>query len=186
VSPRQTATERYDPSRHDTSQFQSGNEALDRWLHRYAGQSQRRDAARTFVVTHASVVIGYYALLAGELDRNEAAERTRKGMSRHYPIPVAILARLAVDHRQQNRGLGATLLQDALRRVTLASEQLAVRAVLVHAIDEPAARFYQHFGFRALSATPEGDETTTSPLSACRVVRRAGGRAALGVRAGCR
>jgi GNAT superfamily N-acetyltransferase len=89
-------------------------------------------------------VIGYYALLAGELAHNEATVQARKGMSRHYPIPVAILARLAVDHRHQNRGLGATLLRDALRRATLASEQLAVRAVVVHAIDEPAVCFYEH------------------------------------------
>ena len=160
------ATERYDPSRHDTSEFQCGNEALDRWLVRYAGQSERRDAARTFVVTDAGVVIGYYALLAGELDHADATEQTRKGMSRHYPIPVAILARLAVDHRHQNRGLGATLLRDALRRVTLASEQLAVRAVVVHAIDQAAVGFYEHFGFRALSATPRTLMVTLAELRA--------------------
>jgi predicted N-acetyltransferase YhbS len=166
VSPARAATERYDPSRHDSSEFQSGNQALDRWLVRYAGQSERRDAARTFVLTDTGVVIGYYALLAGELDRAQATERTRKGMSRHYPIPVAILARLAVDHRHQNRGLGATLLQDALRRVTLASEQLAVRAVVVHAVDQPAARFYEHFGFRAMSATPRTLMVTLAELRA--------------------
>jgi GNAT superfamily N-acetyltransferase len=166
VSPPRAATERYDPSRHDTSQFLCGNDALDRWLHRYAGQSERRDAARTFVITDADAVIGYYALLAGELDHAQATERTRMGMSRHYPIPVAILARLAVDHRHQNRGLGATLLHDALRRVTLASDQLAVRAVVVHAIDQPAARFYEHFGFRALSATPRTLMVTLAELRA--------------------
>jgi GNAT superfamily N-acetyltransferase len=166
VSPPRTATERYDPSRHDSSQFQSGNQALGRWFSRYAGQSERRDAARTFVLTDTGVVIGYYALLAGELDHGHATERTRKGMSRHYPIPVAILARRAVDHRHQNRGLGATLLQDALRRVTLASEQLAVRAVVVHAIDEPAARFYEHFGFRAMSTTPRTLMVTLAELRA--------------------
>lgn len=160
------ATERYDPSRHDTSDFESGNEALDRWLVRYAGQSERRDAARTFVVTAAGAVIGYYALLAGELDHGVATDQTRKGMSRHYPIPVAILARLAVDRRHQNRGLGAALLRDALRRVAVASEQLAVRAVVVHAIDAPAVRFYQHFGFRALSTTPRTLMVTLAELNA--------------------
>jgi predicted N-acetyltransferase YhbS len=108
------------------------------------------------------VVIGYYGLLAGELDHGQATERTRQGTSRHYPIPVAILARLAVDHRHQNRGLGATLLRDALGRVTLASEQLAVRAVVVHAID----RFYEHFGFRALSASPRSLMVTLAELRA--------------------
>ena len=166
MSPPRAATERYDPSRHDTSEFQSGNEALDRWLVRYAGQSERRDAARRFVITDAGVVIGYYALLAGELDHGQATTRTRKGMSRRYPIPVAILARLAVDHRHQARGLGATLLRDALRRVTLASEQLAVRAVVVHAVDDRAARFYEHFGFRALSATPRTLMVTLAELRA--------------------
>ena len=88
------------------------------------------------VVMDASAVIGYYALLAGELDHGEATKHTRKGMSRHYPIAVAILARLAVDRRPQHRGLGAMLLRDALERVVLASEQLAVRAVVVHATDQ--------------------------------------------------
>ena len=166
MSPPRTATERYDPSRHDSSHFRSGNEALDRWIVRYAGQSERRDAARTFVVADAGLVVGYYALLAGELDHGHATERTHKGMSRHYPIPVAILARLAVDHRHQNRGLGATLLQDALRRVALASEQLAVRAVVVHAVDESATRFNQHFGFRGLSATPRTLMITLAELRA--------------------
>jgi len=166
VSSPPAATERYDPAHHDASKFESGNEAFDRWLHRYAGQSERRDAARTFVIADAGAVIGYYALLAGELDHHQATEQTRKGMSRHYPIPVAILARLAVDHRHQHRGLGATLLRDALRRVTLASEQLAVRAVIVHAIDEPAARFYEHFGFRSLSATPRTLMVTLAELRA--------------------
>lgn len=161
-----SATERYDPSRHDTSAFESANEALDRWLVRYAGQSERRDAARTFVVADAGVVIGYYALLAGELDHGEATEQTRKGMSRQYPIAVAILARLAVDRRHQRRGLGATLLCDALRRVAVASEQLAVRAVVVHAIDEQAALLYEHFGFRALSASPRTLMVTLAELRA--------------------
>lgn len=148
------ATARYDPSGHDISGFESGSEALDRWLIRYAGQSERRDAARTFVITDDGRVIGYYALLAGELDHDEATAHTRQGMSRHYPIPVAILARLAVDHRHQGRGLGAALLSDALRRIARASEQLAVRAVVVHAIDDGAVLFYERFGFRALSGTP--------------------------------
>jgi GNAT superfamily N-acetyltransferase len=166
VSSPPSATERYDPSRHDTSDFASGNEALDRWLIRYAGQSERRDAARTFVLTDAEAVIGYYALLAGELDHGQATAPTRKGMSRHYPIPVAILARLTVDARHQHRGLGATLLRDALRRVAVASEQLAVRAIVVHAIDDPATLFYEHFGFRALSATPRTLMITVAELRA--------------------
>jgi GNAT superfamily N-acetyltransferase len=166
VSAPAAATKRYDTTHHDASRFESGNEALDRWLHRYAGQSERRDAARTFVIADAGVVIGYHALVAGELDHGQATPQTRHGMSRHYPLPVAVLARLAVDRRHQHRGLGAALLRDALRRVTLASEHLAVRAVVVHAIDEPAARFYEHFGFRALTATPRTLMVTLAELRA--------------------
>jgi len=103
---------------------------------------------------------------AGELDHGQATPQTRQGVSRHYPIPVAVLARLAVDHRHQHRGLGAALLRDALRRVTLASEQLAVRAVVVHAIDERAEHFYEHFGFRSLRATPRTLMVTLTELRA--------------------
>lgn len=166
MSSPQARTDRYDPSRHDTSRFESGNDALDRWLSRYAGQSQRRDAARTFVVADGRQVLGYYAMLAGELDHDQATASTRKGMSRHYPIPVAIVARLAVDRRHHRQGLGAVLLRDALQRAATASEQLAVRAVVVHAIDDQAASFYQHFGFRALGSTPRTLMVTLAEIRA--------------------
>jgi predicted N-acetyltransferase YhbS len=147
-------TERYDAARHDVARFRRGNEVLDRWLVRYAGQNQRRDAARTFVAAADKQVYGYYTLLAGQLDHREATAETSEGLSRHFPIPVAILARLAVDADRQGQGIGAALLNDALARVVRASEQVAVRAVVVHAIDEHAAEFYERFGFRALSAAP--------------------------------
>ncbi len=148
-------TERYDPARHDTSGFSCGNELLDRWLARSAGQNQRRDAARTFVaVTSEDVVYGYYTLVAGQLAHQEATAQARKGLSRHFPIPVAILARLAIDSGRQGHGYGAALLNDALVRVCRASEEVAVRAVVVHAVDESAAAFYGRFGFRALKETP--------------------------------
>ncbi|MGH7194870.1 MAG: GNAT family N-acetyltransferase, partial [Candidatus Saccharimonadales bacterium] len=80
---------------------------------------------------------------------------TSKGLSRHFPIPAAILARLAVDVGHQGQGIGAALLNDALVRVVRASEEVAVRAVVVHAVDGIAASFYERFGFGALSATPQ-------------------------------
>lgn len=166
MSAASTRTERYDSSRHDASGFDCGNEVLDRWLARYAGQSDRRDAARTFVITDAGAVIGYYTLLAGELAHDKGTAQARQGMSRYYPIPVAILARLAVDHRYQDRGVGAALLRDALQRVAAASAELAIRAVVVHAIDERAALFYKHFGFRSLSATPRTLMVTLAELRA--------------------
>jgi GNAT superfamily N-acetyltransferase len=149
-------TERYDAAHHDITAFSCGNELLDRWLVRYAGQNQRRDAARTFVAaTTDHRVYGYYTLIAGQLDHHEATAETSKGLSRHFPIPAAILARLAVDAGHQGQGIGAALLNDALMRVVRASEEVAVRAAVVHAVDETAASFYERFGFRALSSTPQ-------------------------------
>lgn len=158
-------TERYDAARHDVATFSCGNELLDRWLTRYAGQNQRRDAARTFVAaTTEQRVYGYYTLLAGQLDHDEATSETSKGLSEQFPIPVAILARLAVDVSQQGEGIGAALLSDALGRVAHASEEVAVRAVVVHAVNESAAAFYGRFGFRALSTTPKTLMVTLTAL----------------------
>lgn len=145
-------TERYDAARHDVTGFRCGNELLDRWLVRYASQNQRRDAARTFVAADGvQTVYGYYTLLAGQIDHHEATPETSKGLSQHFPIPIAILARLAVDVGRQGQGVGAALLNDALVRVVRASEQVAIRAVVVHAIDERASSYYERFGFQALS-----------------------------------
>jgi GNAT superfamily N-acetyltransferase len=161
-----TGTEPFDPASHDVSGFSSGNELLDRWLVRYAGQNERRDAARTFVASHEGLVHGYYTLVAGQLEYAEATPEARKGLSRHFPIPVAILARLAVDAGHHGKGIGASLLNDALHRVVRASEQVAVRAVVIHAIDNNAASFYEHFGFRPLGTTPQTLMTMLAMLRA--------------------
>jgi predicted N-acetyltransferase YhbS len=155
VSTQFSGTERYDSARHDTSGFNCGNELLDRWLIRYAGQNERQDAARTFIATtDGRSVYGYYTLVVGQLEHDEATLQARKSLSRSFPVPVAILARLAIDASQHAQGLGAALLDDALGRVCRASEQVAVRAVVAHAIDESTATFYERFGFKALSTTP--------------------------------
>ena len=168
-------TERYDAAGHDVSGFSCGNELLDRWLIRYAGQNERRDAARTFVATtDGRSVYSYYTLVAGQVEHNEATPETSKGLSRQFPIPVAILARLAVDSSQQGHGIGVALLNDALIRV-YASEQVAVRAVVVHAVDENAVSFYERFGFLALSTAPR---TLMITLAALRSAGHACHRAA--------
>jgi GNAT superfamily N-acetyltransferase len=167
VTPDFAGTERFDPTRHDVKGFRCGDELLDRWLGRYAGQNQRRDAARTFVAaTRDRRVFGYYTLLAGQLDHHDATHETSKGLSPHFPIPIAILARLAVDVSQQGRGIGALLLSDALTRIVRASDEVAVRAVVVHAINSDAGRFYERFGFASLSATPQTLMTTLDALRA--------------------
>ena len=159
--------ERFDPAGHDTADFDCGNELLNRWLSRRAGQSDRRDAARTFVIAGGrGAVLGYYTLVAGQLEHEHATAAVRKGQSPHFPIPIALLARLAVDRRQQGQGIGAALLRDALSRVQVASAEVAVRAVVVHAIDDRAAAFYRRFGFRALASQPRTLMVTLSELRA--------------------
>lgn len=165
MSAKSALTERYDPTRHDVAGFACGSEPLDRWLLRYAGQGERRDATRTFVATGPdSAVRGYYTLLAGQVEHAEATAAVRMGLSRHFPIPVAILARLAVDARSQGEALGARLLGDALERVCRAAQEVAVRAVVVHAIDDTAVGFYERFGFRGLSAAPRTLMVTLAEL----------------------
>ncbi len=167
MSAESRGTERFDPARHDVAAFDCGSELLNRWLTRYAGQSERRDAARTFVAAGpGKSVVGYYTLLAGQLQHEAATAAVRRGQSQHFPIPIALLARLAVDSNHQGKGLGAELLADALSRVQLASAQVAVRAVVVHAVDEEAAGFYERFGFRALTSTPRTLMVTLSDLRA--------------------
>ena len=121
---------------------------LDEWLLRHATQAQASGSARTFVVTDNDRVAGYFSLTVGQVDSLDAPERIRKGMGR-YPIPVLILARLAVARQDQGRGIGFGLLQDAIRRTLLVSEQAGIRALLTHPIDDAAARFYTRFGFIA-------------------------------------
>lgn len=93
-------------------------------------------------------VAGYYSLTVGQIDTLEAPERVRKGMGQ-YPIPVIILARLAVDRDHQGRGLGWSLLQDAILRAVAVSEQAGIRALLTHPIDADAEVFYRRFGFES-------------------------------------
>jgi GNAT superfamily N-acetyltransferase len=148
VTPRLTATAPFDRQAHRVEAFNCGQQTLDHWLRAYAGQSQYRDAARTFITTEADgTVAGYYTLVAAQVEHAQASAGVRRGLSRHFPIPVALLARLAVATPHQGRGLGRSLLLDALQRVLRASDELAIRAVIVDALDERAASFYRAFGF---------------------------------------
>lgn len=137
-----------DRKRHRLETFHCGNPTLDRWLHAYAGQSQRADVARTYVATGSEQeVVGYYTLVAGQVEHAEATDAVRKSVSRHFPVPVGLIARLAVANDEQGKGLGTDLVRDALRRMLAASEQIGIRAALVHAIDDDAAAFYRRLGF---------------------------------------
>lgn len=109
--------------------------------------------ARTFVVCDADRVAGYFSLTVGQIDTREAPERVRRGMGQD-PIPLVILARLAVDLDYQGQGLGVSLLQDAVRRTIAIAEHAGIRALLTHPIDADAEAFYRRFGFES---TPENE-----------------------------
>jgi GNAT superfamily N-acetyltransferase len=133
---------------HDVAQFDCGSAPLNNYLRRFALSNNAAGSARTYVACEdeRARVIGYYSLCAGSIDKATAAERVSKGMPSH-PIPVILLARLAVEQGRQGQGLGAALLKDALRRCLNAADSIGIRAVLVHAKDAQAADFYAHFGF---------------------------------------
>jgi GNAT superfamily N-acetyltransferase len=134
-------------SAHRLDDFHCGQPTLDDWLVRHARQANASGSARTFVVTTgADAVVGYFALTVGQIDTLETPERIRQGMGR-YPLPVVVLARLAVDQGSQGLGVGVGLLKDAIRRTLLIADQAGIRAMLTHPIDAPAAAFYRRFGF---------------------------------------
>jgi GNAT superfamily N-acetyltransferase len=133
---------------HDTGSFDSGVEALDTYLKRYARQTQKREGARTYVVLEANQVIAFYTIVFGAIAWNDAPEHVRKGLGK-YPIPIMMLGRLAVDKGWAGKGLGNSLLLDALQRALAASEIAGLRAVVVDAKDDHAKRFYEKHGFRS-------------------------------------
>ena len=137
--------------RHLLDTFDCGNPALNEWLVRYARQAHASGSARTDVIVDDQRIAGYFSLAVGQIDSLEVPDRVRKGMG-NYPIPVVILARLAVSMVDQGSGLGVGLLQDAIRRTLVVADQAGVRALLTHPIDEAAARFYMRFGFEASPA----------------------------------
>ena len=131
---------------HITDGFNCGEPSLDDWLKRRALPNQLAGASRSFVVTDAQMrVRGYYALAAGVVSRGVATGGVRRNMP--DPSPVLVLARLAVDRAVQGHHLGAALLQDAVNRALSVSRDAGVRALLVHALDDRARKFYRHFGF---------------------------------------
>lgn len=133
--------------RHDLSAFRSGEPALDDWLRHRAQKSQQSGAARTYVVASEHRVVGYYSLAVGAVGRAEVPGRVRRKMAE--PVPVMLLARLAIEQSRQGRGLGRGLLKDAVLRTLQAADIAGIRAMLVHAISDDAKRFYQYFGFQA-------------------------------------
>lgn len=129
---------------HDLTPFGSGVASLDDWLRRRARANQVSGASRTFVLCDGETVIGYYALASGAVSVAEATGRLRRNMP--DPIPVAILARLAVRSDRQGRGLGRALFRDAVFRVLNAAGAIGIRGLLVHAVSDEARAFYVGLG----------------------------------------
>jgi GNAT superfamily N-acetyltransferase len=130
---------------HNLDSFCSGVSSLDDWLKRRARANQASGASRTFVVSDGGRALGYHALASGAVSTAGATGRFRRNMPE--PIPVAVLARLAVDQTRQKQGLGRALFQDAAVRVLHAADTLGIRGIIVHAISEDARRFYVALGF---------------------------------------
>jgi GNAT superfamily N-acetyltransferase len=138
---------------HTVEQFTCGQAELDRFLIRHALQAQQANSSQTYVALSDGDVVGFYTMVAGEVRHADAPERVVKGMPRH-PIPVLVLARLAVHIKAQGRGLGAALLLDALGRALQVADVVGIRALVVHAKDEQAIAFYRHFGFMPSPTDP--------------------------------
>jgi GNAT superfamily N-acetyltransferase len=141
---------------HARDDFDCGNAALNEWLDRHALVSQASGGSRVYVTTESgsAVVVGYYALAAAQVESEDAHSRLAKGQPQHRPIPVVLLARLAVDRRHQGRGVGRSLLLDAMVRVASAAERIGVRAMVVHAKNDDARAWYTGFGFEPSPTDP--------------------------------
>lgn len=145
-------------SSHDVSRFDCGKVPLNDWLKHTALRAEAR-SARCYVVLRRQSAIGFYCLAAGAVEHSGAPRKLRHNLPN--PTPVVIIGRLAVDKEYQGKGLGRALLQDALLRITKASELVGARAVLVHAVDQEAVPFYARYGFKSF---PFGRQTLYLPI----------------------
>ena len=130
---------------HHVGSFSCGEPTLDLWLERRALANQTSGASRTFVTCRGAAVQGYYALAAGSVDRRAAPRRLRRNMA--DPVPVVVLARLAVTASEHGSGLGRALVRDAVRRIRAAASEIGIAAILVHALNDRSRRFYLTCGF---------------------------------------
>lgn len=138
---------------HAVESFTCGQPELDRFLTRHALQAQQSNSSQTYLALNGAEVVGFYTLVAGQVEHIDAPPRVAKGMPRH-PIGLMVLARLAVHSSMQGRGLGSGLLLDAMSRTLQVADIVGVRALAVHAKDHQAAEFYRHFGFEPSPTDP--------------------------------
>jgi len=140
-----------------TANFQCGNAAMNDYIRRYASQDVRRNVARVFVATpehDSQQLAGFFTLSAGSVNCSDLPVSLSKKLPR-YPVPVALIGRLAVDEEFQGHGLGSIMLSDACQKIAQASAVLAVAGIIVDAKDDAAISFYNHFGFVQLPGSPD-------------------------------
>jgi len=138
---------------HHVDLFDCGQEALNRFLVRYAFQNQQAEASQTYVALVGDEVVGFSTLVVAQVEYDDAPQRLGKGLAKH-PIPLMLLARLAIATSWQGKGLGSGLLKDAMLRTLQAADIAGIRAIAVHAKDDDARTFYERFGFAAAPTDP--------------------------------
>ncbi|HVY35194.1 MAG TPA: GNAT family N-acetyltransferase [Caulobacteraceae bacterium] len=138
---------------HAVEAFDCGKEPLNRFLVQFALPNQQANASQTYVAVRGDEVVGYYTLVFGQVAFEDAPERLQRGVARH-PVPLMVLARLAVAASAQGQKLGAGLLKDAMLRTLQAADIAGLRALAVHAKDDEARRFYEHFDFAPSPSDP--------------------------------
>jgi GNAT superfamily N-acetyltransferase len=138
---------------HSVDLFDCGQEALNRFLVRHAFQNQQAEASQTYVALMGDEVVGFHTLVVDQVEYDDAPQRLGKGLAKH-PIPLMLLARLAVATSWQGKGLGSGLLKDAMLRTLQAADIAGIRAMAVHAKDDDARAFYERFGFGAAPTDP--------------------------------
>ena len=138
---------------HAVEGFDCGREVLNRFLIRHALQNEQAGASRTYVALADAAIAGYYTLVVGQVEHAAAPERLKKGLARH-PVPIMLLARLAIATPWQGKGLGSGLLKDAMLRTLQAAGIAGIRAFAVHAKDDEARAFYERFDFVASPSDP--------------------------------
>ena len=152
---------RFDPARHDVSTFSCGNAALDDYLSRTVVRDEAQHTAATYIALTSALapeperVFGYFTINSFSFPKQQARRRDRdKHLGGYDPVPAVLIGRLALDRDFQGRGLGGALLTSALVQVLRIRETLGIAAVVVHAIDERAATFYERQGFTRFRDEP--------------------------------
>ncbi len=138
--------------RHQLDEFSCGETSLDIWLKQRAAKNEEMRASRTYVVCDGERVVGYYCLAVGSVEHQRAPGKVKRNMPN--PIPVMILGRLAIDQNWQSKGIGRALLRDAVLRTLQAAEFAGIRALLVHALNDSACKFYVSNGFHQSPIDP--------------------------------